>query len=53
LYLWTFREEGHFCEQLTSIILRDIQKAINPKSLKVTAEMKPRGGIKIKSMAEI
>lgn len=52
-YLWTFREEGHFCEHLTSIILRDVQKAINPKALKVTAEMKPRGGIKIRSMAEI
>jgi 7-cyano-7-deazaguanine reductase len=52
LYLWTFREEGHFCEQLTNIILRDVQKAIKPITLKVTAEMKARGGIKIKSIAE-
>jgi 7-cyano-7-deazaguanine reductase len=53
LYLWTFREEGHFCEQLTNIILKDVQKAIKPITLKVTAEMKARGGIKIKSIAEI
>jgi 7-cyano-7-deazaguanine reductase len=53
LYLWTFREQGHFCEQLTSIILKDVQEAIKPKTLKVTAEMKPRGGIKIRSVAEI
>ncbi|MHB1254234.1 MAG: preQ(1) synthase [Candidatus Humimicrobiaceae bacterium] len=53
LYFWTFREEGHFCEQLSNIILKDVQKAINPKTLKVTVEMRPRGGIKIRSIAEI
>jgi len=53
LYFWTFREEGHFCEQLSNIILKDVQKAISPKTLKVTVEMSPRGGIKIRSIAEI
>ena len=53
LYFWTFREEGHFCEQLSNIILKDVQKAISPKTLKVTVEMRPRGGIKIRSIAEI
>lgn len=53
LYFWSFREEGHFCEQLSNIILKDVQKAISPKTLRVTVEMKPRGGIKIRSIAEI
>lgn len=52
LYLWSFREEGHFCETLAGIIKNDIVKAISPKTCKVTLVQKPRGGISITAVSD-
>jgi len=52
LYLMSFREEGHFIEALTKIILDDFVKQISPKWMEVEMEMNPRGGIVINSKAE-
>jgi 7-cyano-7-deazaguanine reductase len=47
LYLWTFREEGHFIEELSRIICDDLRKACRPIYIEVSATMKPRGGVAI------
>ncbi len=52
LYLWSFREEGHFCETLAGIIKNDIVKVISPKTCKVTLIQKPRGGISITAVSD-
>lgn len=51
LYLWTYREEGVFCEQLAARVLQDVQKACSPLYCSVTVEQKARGGIKINATA--
>lgn len=51
LYLWSFREEGYFCEALAAKIAQDVQEACRPKYCKVTVIQKPRGGIKIEATA--
>ncbi len=52
LYLWTFRETGQFCEELSRIILQDIIEACHPVAARVTLKMNPRGGITIKAIAQ-
>lgn len=47
LYLWAFREEGHFCEALSARIAHDIYEAASPLWVKVTVCQRPRGGITI------
>jgi 7-cyano-7-deazaguanine reductase len=47
LYLWSFREEGAFCEALSAQIARDIYEAAKPVWVTVTVTQKPRGGITI------
>ncbi len=51
LYLWSFRDEGVFCEALASKIAQDVESACEPHSCKVTVIQKPRGGIKITASA--
>jgi 7-cyano-7-deazaguanine reductase len=46
LYMWSFRDEGHFYEDVTNIILRDLVSAIKPKRMEVTGDFTVRGGIK-------
>ncbi len=53
LYLWTFRDEGHFIEELSTIICRDLYRACTPKYIRVTATMKPRGGVAISATDSI
>jgi 7-cyano-7-deazaguanine reductase len=52
LYLWSFREEGIFCEALADRIAADVFAACQPGWCRVTVVQKPRGGIKITSVAE-
>src|SRR5208337_3778916 len=52
LYLWSFREEGIFCEALADRIADDVFAACQPGWCLVTVVQKPRGGIKITSVAE-
>ncbi len=52
LYLWTFRNSGQFCEDLSRIILNDIVAACSPESCSVFLKMKARGGITIEAVAD-
>lgn len=52
LYLWQFREEGHFCEQLAERILKDCAKVCHPLWMVVSMTMAPRGGIAITAEAK-
>jgi 7-cyano-7-deazaguanine reductase len=45
LYLWSFRDEGHFHEAVTNRILDDLVKALRPRSLEVVGDFFVRGGI--------
>lgn len=45
LYLWSFRNEGHFHEAVTNQILNDLVKAIAPRFLEVVGDFFVRGGI--------
>jgi 7-cyano-7-deazaguanine reductase len=45
LYLWSFRDEGHFHEDVTNRILDDLAKLLRPLSMTVTGDFNVRGGI--------
>lgn len=45
LYLWSFRNEGHFHEAVTNRIADDLLAALAPRSLFVEGEFNVRGGI--------
>ncbi|MEK7705697.1 MAG: preQ(1) synthase [Myxococcota bacterium] len=45
LYLWSYRNEGHFHEAVTNRILDDIVAAIDPRSISVEGAFWVRGGI--------
>jgi 7-cyano-7-deazaguanine reductase len=51
LYLWSFREEGVFCEALACQIAEDVFFACQPFWCKVKVIQKPRGGIRITATA--
>ncbi|RJR20803.1 MAG: NADPH-dependent 7-cyano-7-deazaguanine reductase QueF [Desulfobacteraceae bacterium] len=51
LYLWSYRNEGVFCEALAAQIAQDIYDACKPLWCKATVIQKPRGGIKITATA--
>jgi 7-cyano-7-deazaguanine reductase len=44
-YLWSFRDEGAFCETLAARIADDIVWAISPRALRVRVHQNVRGGI--------
>ncbi len=44
-YLWSYRDEGAFCESLAARIADDIVYAIQPKALRVQVSQNARGGI--------
>ena len=46
LYLWSFRDEGHFHEAVTNRILDDLVAAVQPRSMEVRGEFNVRGGIR-------
>ena len=45
LYIWSFRDEGHFHEDVTNRILGDLVKATQPRYLRLEARFNVRGGI--------
>lgn len=45
LYLWSFRDEGHYFEQVTNQILDDLVKALGPRQITVIGRFNVRGGI--------
>jgi 7-cyano-7-deazaguanine reductase len=45
LYLWSFRDEGHFHEAVTNLIANDIVNTVKPRRLDITGTFNVRGGI--------
>ncbi len=45
LYLWSFRNEGHFHEAVTNRILDDLIRALRPRRMTVVGDFYVRGGI--------
>lgn len=52
LYVWSFRDQGHFHEAVTNRILTDLIAALAPRYMRLTAEFNVRGGIYTTIVAE-
>jgi 7-cyano-7-deazaguanine reductase len=52
LYIWGFRDEGHFHEAVTNRILDDLVTAVRPRFMRLTARFYVRGGIFTNVVAE-
>ncbi len=45
LYLWSFRDQGHYFEQATNQILEDLVRVVKPRRMSVIGKFNVRGGI--------
>ena len=45
LYLWSFRDEGHFHEAVTNRMLDDLVALLRPRRMTIEADFRIRGGI--------
>jgi 7-cyano-7-deazaguanine reductase len=45
LYLWSFRDEGHFHEAVTNRICDDLFQLLAPRRISVVGDFNVRGGI--------
>jgi len=45
LYLWSYRDEGHFHEAVTNRILDDLVAATRPRRMEIEGDFNVRGGI--------
>lgn len=45
LYLWSYRNEGHFHEEVTNRILDDLVKVVRPRRMSLEGDFYVRGGI--------
>lgn len=52
LYIWSYRNEGHFHEAVTNRIIDDLADTLQPKFARLTADFKVRGGIYTSVVAE-
>jgi 7-cyano-7-deazaguanine reductase len=52
MYVWSFRDEGAFHEDVTNRILDDLVAAIQPRFLRVTGRFNVRGGLYTTVVAE-
>ncbi|HET6655241.1 MAG TPA: preQ(1) synthase [Gammaproteobacteria bacterium] len=52
LYVWSYRDEGAFHEDVTNQILDDLVTVLAPNFLRLTAEFNVRGGIYTTVVAE-
>ncbi len=52
LYMWSFRNEGHFHEDVTNRILDDLSTLLQPRFMRLTAKFYVRGGIVTNIIAE-
>lgn len=52
LYLWSFRDEGHFHEAVTNAVLDDLVELLSPRRMEVLADFNIRGGIHTKVKAD-
>lgn len=53
LYLWSFRDQGIFCEGLASRIAHDVAEATGSPRVDVTVRQNVRGGIAVTARAEV
>lgn len=51
LYLWSFRDKAMFAEKIAAVICERVVKDIAPKSCRVVAQQKARGGITIETVS--
>jgi 7-cyano-7-deazaguanine reductase len=51
-YLWSFRDQGAFCETLAARIADDVEYAIAPTWVRVRVHQRVRGGIALVAEAE-
>ena len=51
-YLWSFRDQGAFCESLAARIADDVVYAIAPHWVRVQVNQNTRGGISLVAAAE-
>ena len=51
LYLFSFRNHGDFHEDVVNVIMKDLQKLMDPKYIEVKGYFMPRGGIPIHPFA--
>jgi 7-cyano-7-deazaguanine reductase len=52
LYIWSFRNEGAFHEDVTNRMLDDLARAVRPRFMRLTARFFVRGGIFTTVVAE-
>ena len=52
LYIWSFRDEGHFHEDVTNLIADTMVAACDPRFLRLTGRFNVRGGIWTTVVAE-
>jgi 7-cyano-7-deazaguanine reductase len=52
LYLWSYRDEEAFHEDVTNRVLEDLVAAADPRSIKIEADWRIRGGIRTVITAE-
>ena len=52
LYVWSFRNEGAFHEDITNRILNDLVTACQPRFMRLRAEFNVRGGVFTDIVAE-
>ncbi len=52
VYLWSFRDEGHFHEAVTNRILEDLVEGTHPRRMRVEGDFWVRGGIHTVVVAE-
>lgn len=52
LYMWAYRNEGHFHEKVTNQVVTDLTQALAPRFLRLTAKFWVRGGIYTTIVAE-
>ncbi|UCD38824.1 MAG: NADPH-dependent 7-cyano-7-deazaguanine reductase QueF [Fidelibacterota bacterium] len=45
-YILNYRERGIFHEEVTNQIMDDVKAAVQPRSIEVVGDFRPRGGIK-------
>jgi len=52
LYVWSFRDQGAFHEDVTNRILTHLVEQIEPRFMRITADFNVRGGIYTSVVAE-
>jgi 7-cyano-7-deazaguanine reductase len=50
LYLWGFREQGIFAEDLAATLLEDLVRACDPQEMTVDLTQQVRGGLQIRTV---